>query len=224
MQFEELPPQWKRIFLLSWRSVCSGSNAIAAVITNENGHLVSEGRSQTGETTLPNPSCAHAEAEAVRSLDTSRYDPHSCVLYTGLEPCIMCMGTLVMGGIRHIEIAAQDDFGGAMGLIPQFAFTRAKQMDIRRTEPLLGDMQRAFQTLRELLYNRDAAKLSRMLTDFSVHNRKGVEAARNWMQQGSLTEKNAADYTAEEIFDTLSQIMERNDSNANFRKTACTGQ
>ena len=166
-RFRDLPPHWQRVFALEWESLCKGSKAIAAVIADADGNILAEGRNQTAEPAIPNPAAAHAETEAVRSLDVSRFpDVKHYILYAGLEPCIMCMGTLVMGGIRHIEIAAQDDFGGAMGLIPQFAFTRAKQMDIRRTEPLLGDMQRAFQTLRELLYNRDAAKLSRMLTDF----------------------------------------------------------
>ena len=47
MRYADLPIQWKRIFELEWQSVCEGSKAIAAVILNEKGEIVSEGRNQS---------------------------------------------------------------------------------------------------------------------------------------------------------------------------------
>ncbi len=114
MRYDELPIWWKRIFELEWESIREGSKAIAAVIVNENGAIISEGRNQISECNVPNPATAHAEAEAIRNLDVSKHPyPKTYTLYAGLEPCIMCMGTLVMGHIRNVVIAARDDYGGA---------------------------------------------------------------------------------------------------------------
>lgn len=184
-RFSELPPQWQRVFELSWESLRKGSKAIAAVITDPQGNIISEGRNRIGEDYLPNPAASHAETEAVRELDRARYpDVHSYILYAGLEPCIMCMGTLVMGGIRRVVIAARDDFGGAMGLLDKMQFLRNKNMSITWLDDELGDVQRAMQLLREVRVGTDPEKLERMMTDFAVYNRSGVEAARELMSLG----------------------------------------
>ena len=206
MRFCELEKHWQRIFELEWQSLCEGSKAIAAVITDADGNIISEGRNMTGETAIGNPAAAHAETEAVRNLDVSKYpDKHSYVLHAGLEPCVMCMGTLVMGGIRHVEIAARDDFGGAMKLIDKFEFSRKKGIEVIWLDDDRGDMQRAFQTLRELYVGTDTEKLTRMMTVFSVYNKVGVDAAAKLWESGELTAPGK--FSAEEIFDRLDDIM-----------------
>ena len=208
MRFNDLPTHWRRIFELEWLSLVNGSKAIAAVITDEHGNIVSEGRNMICEFEVPNPATLHAETEAVRNLDTRRYDKHACTLYAGLEPCVMCMGTIVMGGIRKVEIAARDDFGGAMGLMDKSAFIRRKNMSVTWRDDVLGDIQRGLQALRELLYNTDADKLVRMLDDFAVHNKAGVEAAKALIESGAFAEKKPSDYSAEQAVDMLLELIE----------------
>lgn len=204
MKYSELPKHWQRIFGLEWISVCEGSKAIAAVIADSEGNILSEGRNQISECNVPNPATAHAEAEAIRSLDVSRFPhPKSYTLYAGLEPCIMCMGTLVMGHIRNVEIAARDDFGGAMKLIELSDFARSKGIKVTWRDDALGDMQRAFQTVRELLYNTDEDKKQRMLTDFAVYNKRGVDAAIKLFNEGFFS-RTLTDISAETVFDELS--------------------
>ena len=206
MRYAELPKHWQRIFELEWQSLCEGSKAIAAVITDNDGNIISEGRNMTGETVIPNPSAAHAETEAIRALDTEKYpDKWGYTLHAGLEPYIMCMGTLVMGGIRRVEIAARDDFGGAMKLIDMFEFSRNKGIGVTWLDNEVGDMQRAFQTLRELYAGTEKEKLGRMLKDFSVYNKAGVDAAEELWESGELTDPR--EFTAEEIFNRLADIM-----------------
>ncbi len=184
MAFAQLPLHWQRVFTLEWESLCKGSKAIAAVITDGEGRILSEGRNLCGETSIPNPAAAHAETEAVRGLDTVLYpDKHSYILYAGLEPCVMCMGTIVMGGIRHVVIAARDDYGGGVCLTEQNPFIRGKHLDVRFLDDALGDLQRAMQTLRELLYNQNMEKRERMFLDFSVYNKAGVDAALALFQE-----------------------------------------
>lgn len=204
MKFTELPIHWQRIFELEWQSVQEGSKAIAAVIVNEKGEIVSEGRNQISECTVPNPATAHAEAEAIRNLDVSKYpNPKKYTLYAGLEPCIMCMGTLVMGHIRNVVIAARDDFGGAMNLIECSKFAKSKGIETTFLDNELGDMQRAFQTIRELLYSPNNDKRKFMLHDFSVYNKVGVVAAKALVESGFFEERTLAEISVEEVFDAL---------------------
>lgn len=204
MQYAELPIHWKRIFELEWESICEGSKAIAAVIVDDNGKIVSEGRNQISECNVPNPATAHAETEAIRNLDVSKHPcPKMYTLYAGLEPCIMCMGTLVMGHIRHIVIAARDDYGGAMNLIEHSEFAKAKRIKITWLDNELGDMQRAFQTLREVMYNQDAEKKKQMLDDFSVYNQTGVQSALTLFEDGFFEHRKLKEIAVEEVFDAL---------------------
>lgn len=205
MRYNELPIHWQRIFELEWKSVCEGSKAIAAVIVDENGEIVSEGRNQISECNVPNPATAHAEVEAIRNLDVSKYpNPKKYTLYAGLEPCIMCMGTLVMGHIRKVVIAARDDFGGAMNLIECSKFAKSKGIQTTFLDNEIGDMQRAFQTIRELIYSPDNDKRKFMLHDFSVYNKVGVIAAKELVESGFFEDRTLAEIAAEEVFDQLS--------------------
>ncbi|MBQ9947703.1 MAG: nucleoside deaminase [Oscillospiraceae bacterium] len=204
LEYSKLPLSWKRIFELEWQSVCEGSKAIAAVIVSEDGEILSEGRNMISESFVPNPATAHAEVEAVRNLDISKYPyPKQYVMYVGLEPCPMCMGTIVMGHIRNVVIAARDDFGGATDLLQHSDFLRGKNMNIVWAEQYLGDIQRGMQTIRELLYNKDADKLSRMLNDFSVYNAAGVRAARQLVEENFLDSVDLSSFTASEIYNLL---------------------
>lgn len=204
MKYTELPSWWRRIFELEWESVCEGSKAIAAVITDSEGQILSEGRNQISECNVPNPATAHAEAEAIRNLDVSKYPyPKTYTLYAGLEPCIMCMGTLVMGHIRNVVIAARDDYGGAMHLLECSEFAKSKGIRVTFLDNELGDMQRAFQTVRELLWNQDKAKRSFMLQDFAVYNKRGVDAAVSLVEKGFFVNRRLKEITAEEVFDAL---------------------
>ncbi|MBQ8614174.1 MAG: nucleoside deaminase [Ruminiclostridium sp.] len=207
--YKDLSLQWQRVFALEWISLCEGSKAIAAVIADKNGNILSEGRNMISENGVPNPSTAHAEAEAIRNFDITAANIKECTLYAGLEPCIMCMGTLVMGGIRRVVIAARDDFGGAMSLIEKFDFARRKNIEIVWLDNELGDMQRAFQTVRELLYNTDEAKKARMLADFSVYNKTGVDAALRLVNEGYFNKDALPLLTAESVFDRLMNTMKQ---------------
>lgn len=210
MRFGALDFYWKRIFELEWESLCHGSKAIAALIVSDDGTIISEGRNKIGESLIPNPRVSHAEVEAIRNLDISRYpNVNRFTLYAALEPCPMCMGTMVMGGIRRIVIAAKDAHGGAMGLIEHSEYLKSKNIAVKWMPQEYGDVQRAFQMIKEILFNTNDEKLERMKVDFSVYNSKGVKAAEELMKEGVFIEKAPSEYTAEEIFDKLMEKIER---------------
>ena len=209
MNFSELQHPWNRIFELSWQSVCAGSKAISAVILSEDGTIISEGRNQISEFHIPNPRLLHAEVEALRNLDIRKYpNLKEYTLYAGLEPCPMCVGTLAMSGLRKVVIATRDDFGGSMNLAQHSPFMRRKNFEITFLDNGLGDMQRAFQIIRELLYNAEDSKLERILADFSVYNKCGVDVACALVKEGFFAGKNLNDIPAGEVFDELAKRME----------------
>ena len=206
MKFCELQHPWNRIFELSWQSVCEGSKAIAAVILSEDGTIISEGRNKISEPVIPNPRLMHAEVEALQNLDIAKYpNLKEYTLYAGLEPCPMCVGTFAMSGLRKIVIATRDDFGGSMNLAEHSLFMKRKNFEIIFLDNELGDMQRAFQIIRELLYNGNDPKLQRILADFSVYNKRGVDAACALVKEGYFTGKNLRDIPASEVFDELAK-------------------
>ena len=209
MHYTELNKIWKRIFEAEWESVCHKSKAIAAVITDESGEIISEGRNKINEATIPNPRVNHAEVEAVRNLDIGKYpNVKSYILYAALEPCPMCLGTLVMGGIRKVVIGARDDHGGAIELLDKSSFLASKHMEVTWMPQIYGDIQRGLQAIKELLYNDDKGKLEMMLNDFSVYNGRGVRAARKMIEDGWFEHKTPDQYTMEVIFDRLNELME----------------
>lgn len=115
----------------------------------------------------------------------------------------MCMGTMVMGGIRKVVIGAHDDLGGAMNLIEHSSYLKSKNIQITWMPEIYGEIQRGLQAIKELLYNENPAKLESMLTDFSVYNKKGVEAAKQMVGEGMFLAKAPSDYGIEEIFNML---------------------
>ncbi|MBQ7944040.1 MAG: nucleoside deaminase [Lachnospiraceae bacterium] len=209
MRYQELDMYWKRIFELEWISLCEGSKAIAALIVSSEGEIISEGRNKIGEETIPNPRVSHAEVEAIRNLDIKKYPlVKTYTLYTALEPCPMCMGTLVMGGIRTVVIGTKDAHGGAMELLECSEYLKRKNIHVVWMPQEYGDVQRGFQALKELLYNTNEEQLERMMADFSVYNKKGVQAAKELMNEGFFKDKKPNLYSVEEIFDKLMLIIE----------------
>ena len=208
MKYSELQHPWNRIFELSWQSVCAGSKAIAAVILSEDGEIISEARNQISEFNIPNPRLLHAEVEALRNLDIKKYpNLKEYTLYAGLEPCPMCVGTLAMSGLRKVVIATRDAFGGSMNLAEHSPFMKRKQFEITFLDNELGDMQRAFQIIRELLYNADDIKMGRILADFSVYNKRGVDAACALVKEGFFAGRNLNEIPVSEVFDELAKRM-----------------
>jgi tRNA(adenine34) deaminase len=83
-----------------------GEKPIGAVIVHE-GRVIGRGRAQH---MARYSGIAHAEMNAL--LQAERYiceHRHGgCVIYTTLEPCVMCLGAVVMSDIDHIVFALAD--------------------------------------------------------------------------------------------------------------------
>lgn len=128
--WKDLSPQWRTAFEEAWAAYQSGSVPIGAAVYAPDGTLLVRERNRSGEPDAPYPAIIHAEANAIRRL-TSRggYDIRAVALYTTMEPCPMCMGTAVMGHIRHLRYAARDPYCGAVHWKDEDPYIHGKQLD-----------------------------------------------------------------------------------------------
>lgn len=84
-----------------------GDRPIGTVIVH-NGIIISRGsnRINTMDSEL-----SHAEINAMNQCAPYlRKHARECILYTTVEPCIMCLSTLVLANIRNIVFAVEDKY------------------------------------------------------------------------------------------------------------------
>ncbi|MCP4395912.1 MAG: nucleoside deaminase [bacterium] len=113
---------WAECLRLCLESLKAGSLAIAAVITDTDGTIVSRGRNQLFDdeascNTLRNTLVSHAEINALANLPNEYRNAKDLSLFTTVEPCPMCMGALAMSHIRNISVASKDRYAGATRLL-----------------------------------------------------------------------------------------------------------
>lgn len=106
---------------MAWDSYRNNTIPIGAVIVSASGEIVSEGRNRifdkNSNNSLAGTYMAHAEMTGMMQLKTDDHpDIKSYVLYTTMEPCPMCFGTMLMMHICDLRYAARDGFAGATEL------------------------------------------------------------------------------------------------------------
>lgn len=80
------------------------------------------GRGHNLRETTQDPT-AHAEMIAIRAAaeHLGSWRLLDCTLYVTLEPCVMCMGAIILARIPHLVYACRDPRAGAVGSIYNFA-------------------------------------------------------------------------------------------------------
>lgn len=84
-----------------------GDRPIGAVIVH-NGTIISRGsnRINTMDSEL-----AHAEVNAMNQCASYlRKHGRECILYTTVEPCMMCLSTITLANIRNVVFAVEDKY------------------------------------------------------------------------------------------------------------------
>ena len=98
-----------------------GNLPVGAVITLR-GKLVAEGRSRifTPKIDLTR----HAEMEVLKAVPQELWhSAEELCLYTTLEPCLMCLGAILLSGVGRVVFGSVDSYGGAECVrpsLPQF--------------------------------------------------------------------------------------------------------
>ena len=140
---------WQIAIEQAWIAYCAGSLPIGAAIALPGGEIVAEGRNRIYDTAEDgNPQhfrqhfMAHAEQNAFISLGIlKRERPEfkrslaDCVLYTTLEPCDMCVGTLIQSGLKSVHFLVPDPMGGAIDSLTATPHVRQKHITVQGPQP-----------------------------------------------------------------------------------------
>jgi tRNA(Arg) A34 adenosine deaminase TadA len=114
--WDALEVPWRLCLALAWEAYGAGTIPVGAALVDGTGAIVAEGRNRIYEPVAPdgqiaNSLLAHAEVNTLVGLDPERrYGDH--VLYTSLEPCLLCVGATVMATVGRVRYAGADPYGG----------------------------------------------------------------------------------------------------------------
>ena len=84
----------------------------------------------------------HAEQQALRSVPQELWlQAKEMTCYTTLEPCAMCLGSLLVHGIERIVFGSLDPLGGGVCLIPHLPrFFHSKEQRYQIVGPVLSEI------------------------------------------------------------------------------------
>lgn len=146
----EVSHGWERALELAWDAFCGQTTPVGAVVVDDSGAIVAEGRGRRYEKAGPpgqlaGSHVAHAELNALAQLSPDRhYLDHR--LLTTLEPCCMCHGAAVQASVGSLAYAGADPYAGTGGLV--FGTPQARRRPLQVTGPLDDERGR----LAELLH------------------------------------------------------------------------
>jgi tRNA(Arg) A34 adenosine deaminase TadA len=117
-----LAEPWRAIFELAWEAFRAGSVPVGAVVVDPAGDIVTRGRSRSYESSAPPQQVAgtylaHAEINALLPLPRGDYRDH--VLYSTLEPCLLCTAALTHAHLGTVRFAAPDPLWTGLDVLPQ---------------------------------------------------------------------------------------------------------
>ena len=133
--WEELSEPWRAGVEEAWEAYRSGSLPIGAVVTDAHGHVLSRGRNRIHERSGPSGTVfdhklAHAELNALLSLDHREYDPQACVLWSTTEPCPLCVGAARMSEVGGLRYASREPWGGSAAMFETVPYLKRKNVGV----------------------------------------------------------------------------------------------
>jgi tRNA(adenine34) deaminase len=109
--WDELEEPWRACLELAWEAWCNGNAPVGAVVVDDSGVIVSRGRSRRVDDAAPDRQIAgtvlaHAEINALVAMRFP--DTYDKVLYSSLQPCLLCTAAVMHSRIRAVHFAAAD--------------------------------------------------------------------------------------------------------------------
>lgn len=175
--WKDLTLGWQIAFAESWIAFGNGSCPIGAAIFDEEDNLLVREHNRGAEEDTVNRNVAHAEACALRRLDTSACNPKTVVLYTTMEPCPMCMGTAVMSNIKHLRYASGDPYCGSVHWKEEDPYVKGQELDYELESGEKEFVQLVIQSYFELKGIEKGCS-DKVLRTFESYNSHAVKAAR----------------------------------------------
>jgi tRNA(Arg) A34 adenosine deaminase TadA len=133
---------WDRVLRLAWEGFRARTTPVGAVVVNERGAILADGRGRRYDATAPagqlaGTHIAHAEVNVLSQLPAQR-DWEDVLLLTSLEPCTMCHGAAVQSTVAGFAFAGRDPYGGTAAL--RFDIPQARRRGLVIAGPLPGTL------------------------------------------------------------------------------------
>lgn len=211
--WERLSEPWKACFEEAWEAYCHGSIPIGAVLADSQDRVIYRGRNRWHETMAPAKQVcgnrlAHAEVNVLLQVETLKSDDlKSMTLYTTTEPCVLCFGAIVMSGVRTVRYAASDpEAGGADLNEAGNRFIRSRNIDIRKADHFLGEIQRVIRT-DQVLRAIAGERATRLLNQDRAEYPRAVDLGVRWFETNKLQDMARKRVPVSEIVDEIAAAL-----------------
>jgi len=209
--WDRLSPPWQASLEEAWIAYCAGSVPIGAVVSDEQGNLLSRGRNRRHDSLeagayIHSSILAHAELNALLALAQDGLDPHTCSLYTTTEPCPLCMGAIYMSGVRQLCYASRDPWAGSVDMLGATPYLSRKSLRV------YGPPDPDLETILVAI-NVDAALRARIgragevLEEWHAVVPKGVDFGRRIFQDGVLPKMQTAGDDVTQVVASLQSML-----------------
>ncbi|WP_139906135.1 nucleoside deaminase [Clostridium thermarum] len=204
--WNDLNEIWKEAFSLAWESYRRNSIPIGAVIVDSQGNIVSRGRNRIFDGESQNPlagtDMAHAEMTAMLNLKLDEHpEVRSYCMYTTMEPCPMCFGTMVMNSIRNIKFADRDGYAGATELNEKSRYIKNKGISITKADDEMETFQIVLQTAFEYKRNNSGSEV--VLDKWREYCNIGVNLGKQLNEEGYFENAAAQGKNISVIYDEV---------------------
>lgn len=205
--WKEISEPWKACFEEAWKAYCNGSIPIGAVIVSSEGKIISRGRNMVYEdiddsSIFSGCKMAHAEMNAIYSI---RKNLGNTIIYSTMEPCIMCFGTIVMNGIKEINYAARDGVAGGTSLNNNFINSR--NIRIHENHKFLEIVQLVIKT--DFIYRNFGQRAEQLLGIWEETCPIGIEMGRKWYRENRLISYKEKKLTIEQVIEKISSELHK---------------
>jgi len=216
--WNDLSPIWQEAFKQAWESYKRDTIPIGAVIVDSNGNIVAVGRNQIFDirstNLLAGTYMAHAEMTAMMQLkDNDHPEVNTYSLYTTMEPCPMCFGTMVMMGIRNLHYAARDGFAGATEINDKLDYIKSKNIKIVKEDREMEAFQIILHSSFE--YKRKHRKLELIMDSWRSYCPIGVSLGKRLYEEDYFSDVISKNKDISLIYD---EVVNRYNSKINIMR------
>lgn len=206
--FKSINKHWQYAFEMAWDAYKCDTIPIGAIIVDKAGDIVSTGKNRIYDESSSHPLAgtvmAHAEMTAMMALKHEDHpDVRDYTLYTTMEPCPMCFGTMLMVHITDLRFAAYDDFAGATELKDKSWYLNQKKMKIENNADL-AEFQIVMQTAFE--HKRNHKYKNRIIDRWAFKYKEAVRLGGILHSEHFFDQAIEDNLSLEVVFDT---VMER---------------
>jgi tRNA(adenine34) deaminase len=215
MKWKQLSIPWQVAIGQAWLAYCAGSLPIGAVIAAPDGRIIAEGRNRVYDVeTDGSPQhfrqhfMAHAEQNAFITLGVVRREQPDIkrhlgdyVLYSTLEPCDMCVGTLIQSGIKSVEFLVPDPMGGAVDSLTATPHVSNKHITVKGPQP--GILANILLAIFMVSMAHSGMTMPDEIVSIMMPYADGLALAKSLVQSGELEQFRAKQLPIALIYDLL---------------------